>query len=203
MGTSKKDKIIEKQLRNDAGAVKWILVGVSAVFLFVMLILPLITVVVTALSKGFAFYVSAISDPYALKAVRLTLAATLWALAINTVFGLAAAWAVAKFRFRGKKVLTALIDLPVTVSPIIAGLIFIFIFGRQSAIFPFLKAHRAFAARESVRSGTPSRFRQCAVHFFHYIISHGVSPAGFIIPHFACFVRKACGNKNPAPLRKH
>ncbi len=141
MGTSKKDKIIEKQLRNDAGAVKWILVGVSAVFLFVMLILPLITVVVTALSKGFAFYVSAISDPYALKAVRLTLAATLWALAINTVFGLAAAWAVAKFRFRGKKVLTALIDLPVTVSPIIAGLIFILIFGRQSAIFPFLKAH--------------------------------------------------------------
>ena len=138
---SKKDKIIQERLRNDSGAVKWLLIGASALFLFVLLILPLVTVVVTALAKGISFYAGAISDPYAVKAVWLTIEATLWAVVINTVFGLFAAWTVTKFRFRGKKVLTTLIDLPVTVSPIIAGLIFILIFGRQSAIFPFLKAH--------------------------------------------------------------
>ena len=138
---SKKDKIIQEKIRNDSGIVKWVLIGVSTLFLFVLLILPLVMVIVTSLSKGIKFYTNAISDPYAVKAVWLTIQATLWAVIINTVFGLFAAWAVTKFRFRGKKVLTTLIDLPVTVSPIIAGLIFILIFGRQSAIFPFLKAH--------------------------------------------------------------
>ena len=91
--------------------------------------------------NGFSFYKNAIADTYALKALKLTLTATIWAILINTVFGLFAAWALTKFRFHGKKVLMTLIDVPVTVSPIIAGLIFILIFGRQSAIFPILKAH--------------------------------------------------------------
>ena len=140
---SKKTAILKEKdrIRKDSGAVKWILVGVSALFLFVLLILPLITVVVNALAKGFSFYSKAISDPYAIKAMWLTLEATLFSVVINTVFGLFAAWSVTKFRFHGKKVLTTLIDVPVTVSPIIAGLIFILIFGRQSAIFPFLKSH--------------------------------------------------------------
>ena len=128
----------EEKIRKDSGAVKWILIAVSALFLFVLLILPLITVVVNAAAKGLSFYKNAISDPYAVKALHLTLVATAWALVINTVFGLFAAWAVTKFRFHGKKLLTTLIDVPVTVSPIIAGLIFILIFGRQSALFPFL-----------------------------------------------------------------
>ncbi|MCR5725759.1 MAG: sulfate ABC transporter permease subunit CysW [Treponema sp.] len=131
----------EEQIRRDSGIVKWLLIGASALFLFVLLILPLITVIVNAAAKGFRFYAAAISDPYAAKALKLTLVATAWALVINTLFGLFAAWALTKFRFHGKKVLTTLIDVPVTVSPIIAGLIFILIFGRQSAIFPFLKAH--------------------------------------------------------------
>ena len=131
----------EEKIRKDSGAVKWILIAVSALFLFVLLILPLITVVVNAAAKGLSFYKNAISDPYAVKALHLTLVATAWALVINTVFGLFAAWAVTKFRFHGKKLLTTLIDVPVTVSPIIAGLIFILIFGRQSALFPFLKSH--------------------------------------------------------------
>ena len=140
---SKKTAILKEKdrIRKDSGAVKWILVGVSALFLFVLLILPLITVVVNSIAKGLSFYSKAISDPYAIKAMCLTLEATLFSVVINTVFGLFAAWSVTKFRFHGKKVLTTLIDVPVTVSPIIAGLIFILIFGRQSAIFPFLKSH--------------------------------------------------------------
>lgn len=138
---SKKDSIVRLRLRKNSGAVKWLLIGISAVFLFVLLILPLITVVVNSLAKGIAFYAKSIADPYAVKAIWLTLKATLWSVIINTVFGVFAAWTVTKFRFHGKKVLTTLIDVPVTVSPIIAGLIFILIFGRQSPLFPFLKAH--------------------------------------------------------------
>ena len=138
---SKKDSIVRLRLRKNSGAVKWLLIGISALFLFVLLILPLITVVVNSLAKGIAFYENAIADTYALKALKLTLTATIWAILINTVFGLFAAWALTKFRFHGKKVLMTLIDVPVTVSPIIAGLIFILIFGRQSPLFPFLKAH--------------------------------------------------------------
>ena len=138
---SKKDSIVRLRLRKNSGAVKWLLIGISVLFLFVLLILPLITVVVNSLAKGIAFYAKSIADPYAVKAIWLTLKATLWSVIINTVFGLFAAWTVTKFRFHGKKVLTTLIDVPVTVSPIIAGLIFILIFGRQSPLFPFLKAH--------------------------------------------------------------
>lgn len=139
---SKEKKLTaQEELRRDYGPTKWILISLSAVFLFVLLILPLITVIVNSFKKGIAFYSKAVSDPYAIKAIWLTLEATLWAVLINTVFGLFAAWAVTKFRFHGKKILTTLIDIPVTVSPIIAGLIFILIFGRQSPVFPFLKAH--------------------------------------------------------------
>lgn len=118
--------------------VKWLLIGISVFFLFVMLILPLISVIYNSLYKGLKFYWDTVSDPYTIKALLLTLRATLWALVINTIFGLFAAWTITKFHFKGKKILTTLIDLPVTVSPIIAGLIFILIFGRQSPIYPLL-----------------------------------------------------------------
>lgn len=118
--------------------VKWLLIGISVFFLFVMLILPLISVIYNSLYKGFKFYWDTVSDPYTIKALLLTLRATLWALVINTIFGLFVAWTITKFNFKGKKILTTLIDLLVTVSPIIAGLIFILIFGRQSPIYPLL-----------------------------------------------------------------
>ncbi|MCR5698150.1 MAG: sulfate ABC transporter permease subunit CysW, partial [Treponemataceae bacterium] len=118
--------------------IKWTLIAVTVFFLFVMLILPLISVVINSLYKGWKFYYKTISDPYTVKAFLLTIRATGWALLINTIFGLFAAWTITKYHFRGKKVLTTLIDLPVTVSPIIAGLIFILIFGRQSPIYPIL-----------------------------------------------------------------
>lgn len=122
-------------------AVKYLLIAISAVFLFVMLVLPLITVISEALKKGFAEYLNAVSDPDTKSAVILTLKATVISVIFNTVFGIFAAWAVTKFRFRGKKLLVTLIDLPVTVSPIIAGLIYVLTFGRQSAVYPFLEEH--------------------------------------------------------------
>ena len=120
-------------------AVRFILISVSVLFLFVMLVMPLITVIYESLRKGWAEYSDAISDPDIIGALTLTLKATVLSVVINTIFGLFAAWAVSKFRFHGKKLLVTLIDLPVTVSPIIAGLIFVLTFGRQSAVYTFLE----------------------------------------------------------------
>lgn len=121
-------------------AVKAVLITVSVLFLFVMLVMPLLTVIYEAFRKGLAPYLDAISDPDTISALLLTLEATVFAVVINTVFGLFAAWAISKFRFHGKKLLVTLIDLPVTVSPIIAGLIFVLTFGRQSALYPLLES---------------------------------------------------------------
>ena len=110
---------------------KWLLVGISVLFLAVMLLLPLITVITEALRSGWKVYADAVTDEYTIKALLL-------AVVFNTVFGVFAAWALTKFQFRGKKFLTTLIDLPVTISPVIAGLIFLLIFGRQSPVYFFL-----------------------------------------------------------------
>lgn len=120
--------------------VKWMLIGISVLFAFLMLVLPLITVITEALSSGWKMYIEAVTDKYTVKAIQLTLLATVCAVVFNTVFGLFAAWTLTKFRFRGKKLLTTLIDVPVTVSPIIAGLIFVLTFGRQSPIYPLLES---------------------------------------------------------------
>ena len=125
--------------KSDSGIAKYLLIGISFLFIILMLILPLITVITEAFRNGWEAYKEAVSDEYTVKATLLTLEATFFAVLFNTIFGLFAAWAVTKFRFRGKKILTTLIDIPVTVSPIIAGLIFVLTFGRQSAIYPYLK----------------------------------------------------------------
>ncbi|MGN0600420.1 MAG: sulfate ABC transporter permease subunit CysW [Oscillospiraceae bacterium] len=120
-------------------AVRILLISISVIFVFLMLVLPLITVIAEALKQGFEVYINAVTDEYTVKAVLLTVEATLCAVAVNTAFGLFAAWAVTKFHFKGKKLLCTLIDLPVTVSPVIAGLIFVLTFGRQSPIYPLLE----------------------------------------------------------------
>lgn len=127
-------------MHKESKAVKWLLIGISIIFIFFMLILPLITVIIEAFKQGAAVYAKAVTDQYTVKAVILTLEATVTAVAVNTVFGLFAAWLITKFHFKGKKLLTTLIDLPVTVSPIIAGLIFVLTFGRQSPIYPLLES---------------------------------------------------------------
>ena len=123
------------------GLVKYFLIAISVIFLFLFLVLPLYVVVTEAFKKGAEQYWQAVSDEYTVKAILLTLEATVFAVVINTVFGVFAAWAVTKFRFAGKKVLTTLIDLPVTVSPIIAGLIYVLTFGRQSILYPLLEKY--------------------------------------------------------------
>ena len=125
--------------KSGSKAVKWILVGISFLFIFVMLILPLITVITEALRSGWNTYIQAVTDEYTVKAVLLTIEATVCAVIFNTVFELFASWTITKYRFRGKKLLTTLIDIPVTVSPIIAGLVFVLTFGRQSFLYPYLQ----------------------------------------------------------------
>lgn len=129
------------EIRKDSGALKWILIIICFVFLSVFLLLPLSYIVATALRNGFDAYINAVMDEYALKAAMLTLEATVWAVLINTIFGIAAAWCLTKFAFTGKKILSTFIDLPVTVSPIIAGLIYVLTFGRQGALYSYLDAY--------------------------------------------------------------
>ena len=123
-----------------SGAVKWLLIAFSAVFLAVMLVLPLVYVLITAFREGIQPYLEGVTDKYALKSIQLTLEATVIAVIVNTVFGLFASWSITKFQFRGKKIISTLIDLPLTVSPIIAGLIYVLTFGRQSFLYPYLKS---------------------------------------------------------------
>lgn len=126
-------------IRNDRGIIKWLLIGLCAIFLSVALVLPLVYVIVTALRDGWNEYVTAISDTYAVKSILLTLKVVVITVVVNTIFGLYAAWLITKFTFRGKKIISTLIDLPLTISPIIAGLIFVLTFGRQSFLYPYLE----------------------------------------------------------------
>jgi sulfate/thiosulfate transport system permease protein len=118
-----------------------LLIAVALVFLSLFLLLPLLTVFVQALSKGVAAYLVAVSDPMAWTAVKLTLLVAAIAVPLNLVFGVAAAWAIAKFEFRGKSTLITLIDLPFAVSPVIAGLIFILLFGSHGWFGGYLRLH--------------------------------------------------------------
>ena len=126
-------------IRNDRGIIKWLLIGLCAIFLIVALVLPLVYVIVTALRDGWNEYVTAISDTYAVKSILLTLKVVVITVVVNTIFGLYAAWLITKFTFRGKKIISTLIDLPLTISPIIASLIFVLTFGRQSFLYPYLE----------------------------------------------------------------
>jgi len=118
------------------------LITVTLVFLLAFLVVPLAAVFQLALSKGFAYYFDALADPDAWSAIRLTLLVAAIAVPLNVVFGLAASWAIAKFEFRGKSLLMTLIDLPFSVSPVIAGLVFVLLFGAQGWLGPWLDAHQ-------------------------------------------------------------
>lgn len=121
--------------------VRWLLIALALAFLGLMLIVPVIAVFVKAFEQGLALYVKAITEPDALAAVKLTLLTVSIAVPLNTLFGLTAAWAIAKFEFRGRNFLITLIDLPFAVSPVIAGLIFVFLFGKPGIFGPWLAAH--------------------------------------------------------------
>ena len=120
--------------------IRGLLLGIALIFLTLFLFVPLAAVFYEALRKGVGVYLAAITDPYALSAIRLTLVSTAFAVPLNMLFGVAAAWAIAKFEFRGKSVLITLIDLPFAISPVIAGLIYVLLFGAQGWLGPWLAA---------------------------------------------------------------
>ncbi len=125
-------------VRRDGPLVRWIILLIVLLFLGVMVVAPLLNVFAQALSMGWEVAANALSDRDTLAAAKLTLLVTLIAVALNLTFGLAAAWAIARFHFRGKTLLTALIDVPFSVSPVIAGLIFVLLFGAQGYFGPWL-----------------------------------------------------------------
>ncbi|MFO1398935.1 MAG: sulfate ABC transporter permease subunit CysW [Burkholderiales bacterium] len=127
--------------RAEPAWVRRLLIGAALLFLTAFLFVPLAFVFVEALRKGLGVYLAAIVEPDALSAVRLTLLTAAIAVPLNLVFGVAAAWAIAKFRFPGKNVLITLIDLPFSVSPVIAGLIYVLIFGLQGWLGGWLVEH--------------------------------------------------------------
>jgi sulfate transport system permease protein len=120
---------------------RWLLIAIALGFLGLFIALPLATVFMQAFEKGWHVYLKAIRDPDALSAIRLTLLAVGIAVPLNVVFGLAAAWAIARFQFPGKNLLITLIDLPFAVSPVIAGLVFVLLFGGNGWIGPWLRDH--------------------------------------------------------------
>jgi len=124
-------KVARRRATSEPAWVRWIFIAVALAFLTLFLFVPLAAVFTEALRKGWDTYLSALVDPDALSAIWLTLIAAAIALPLNLVFGVAAAWAIAKFEFRGKSVLITLIDLPFAVSPVVAGLIYVLIFGLQ------------------------------------------------------------------------
>jgi len=118
-----------------------LIIGVAMVFVAVFLIIPLIAVFTEALRQGIGVYLAAVTSPEARSAIRLTLLVAAIAVPLNTIFGIAAAWAITRFEFRGKNLLTTLIDLPFAVSPVIAGMIFILVFGTHGWFGGYLRAH--------------------------------------------------------------
>lgn len=120
---------------------KNILILLGVLFIVIMLIFPLVTVLAYALRQGWETFKDAILDEYAIKALKLTLLTTVVAVLTNTFFGIFASWAITKFKFKGKQFLTTLIDIPFAISPVIAGLVFILVFGRIGWAYPFLEAH--------------------------------------------------------------
>jgi len=121
--------------------VKLTLTALAIGFLGLFLVVPLLAVFAQALEKGWSAYVAALREPMALSALKLTLLTAAIAVPLNLVFGVAAAWAIAKFEFLGRNVLVTLIDLPFGVSPVISGMVFILLFGRQGLLGPWAQAH--------------------------------------------------------------
>jgi sulfate transport system permease protein len=127
--------------RTEPWLIRAVIIAVAVTFLTVFVVLPLVVVFAQAFSKGIGAYFSALTDPEALSAIRLTLAVAAISVSLNLVFGVIAAWAITKFEFPGKTFLISLIDLPFSVSPVISGLVFVLLFGAQGFFGPWMQAH--------------------------------------------------------------
>ena len=133
----------DKHLRatSEAAWVRRSLIGIAVAFMLLVLVLPLALVFTEAFKKGFGVFLESLADRHALAAIRLTLLVAAIAVPLNLVFGVAAAWAIAKFEFKGKAFLTTLIDLPFSVSPVVSGLVYVLLFGAQGLLGPWLQAN--------------------------------------------------------------
>jgi sulfate transport system permease protein len=133
--------LASRRATSESRWVQWLLIGAALVFLLGFLLLPLVAVFYEALRNGWEVYFKAIIEPDARAAIRLTLLVAAIAVPLNLVFGVAAAWAITKFEFRGKTLLLSLIDLPFSVSPVVSGLVYVLIFGRNGWAGPWLMDH--------------------------------------------------------------
>ena len=125
----------------EARWIQWALIGLAMVFLLLFLVLPLAAVFTEALRKGVDAYLEGLREPDAWSAIQLTLLTAVIAVPLNLVFGIAAAWCIAKYEFKGKAFLTTLIDLPFSISPVVAGLMYVLVFGANGWLGPWLAAH--------------------------------------------------------------
>jgi sulfate/thiosulfate transport system permease protein len=131
----------KRVVTTEAPWVRNTLIGAALAFILLFLVLPLAAVFAEALRQGLGAYLTALREPDAWSAIRLTLITAAIAVPLNLAFGIAAAWAIAKYEFRGKAFLTTLVDLPFSVSPVVAGLIYVLMFGAQGWFGPWLAAH--------------------------------------------------------------
>jgi sulfate transport system permease protein len=127
--------------RADPTPMRWAIIGITIAFLTLFVLVPLANVFAQAFSKGLDAYLTAISNPDALAAIQLTLIVAAISVGLNLVFGIVAAWAITKYDFAGKSLLITVMDLPFSVSPVIAGLVFVLLFGAQGYLGPWLQAH--------------------------------------------------------------
>lgn len=138
---SAKTPTARNRTTRSSGVAKWVLIGAAVLVLLWLIVLPLAVVIIESLKKGLGVYVDAIRDPDAMSALKLTLLVAAVTVPLNTIFGVAAAWAITKFKFRGKQVLVTLIDLPFAVSPVIGGLIYVLVYGAHGWFGPWLQEH--------------------------------------------------------------
>jgi sulfate transport system permease protein len=139
--TAKRTAARRENVRAEKLGIRLLLIGIALAFLALFIVLPLVVVFVEAFKQGVAPYLSALAEPAALAAIKLTLLVAVIAVPLNLVFGFLAAWSIAKYEFLGKSVLTTFIDLPFSVSPVISGLVYVLLFGLQGWLGPWLQAH--------------------------------------------------------------
>ena len=126
---------------NEPRPLQWLLIGMALLFLLIMLVIPLAAVFYEALKNGWELYLAALTEPEARSAIKLTLLTAAIVVPVNAVLGIAMAWLLTRFDFRGKQLLTTLLDLPFSVSPVVAGLMFVLLFGAHTVLGGWLEAH--------------------------------------------------------------
>lgn len=134
----------QQKLEKSKKRTKICMITITVLFIFIMLVVPLVSAMASALKEGFGFYLKAVSTEYVVSALKVTLIATIFAVVINTFFGICAAWLLTRFSFKGKQILATLIDIPFSISPVIVGLAYLMTFGRLGWFYPVIRALNEF-----------------------------------------------------------